>query len=420
MQRLEERLNDSQDPGRCILPFPDPTMAGEQSEDQSFYDLLVEDPELPLGQTIVLSPLGHSQHQQPISSPNRTSRDTPQPPDLTEMETHQQPHHPVPADPMSIAWGLSGVDDQNPQLHPALFNFIVPGTMIPAPDNTSRHHSHLPQAYSSEFVTLSSIQSCGHYDSGFPGHWDGTLNHGTSTPRVAIPIGQATNNPRAELDVAPQDNSPTPASQPKRTPRTRRKKKEAHNTSEVSQGDNSSADAGAPSLSDVASPSPASHNSHTSISSKPTSMEPTTSIISNCQRQLRIASRISKNTRSQLNGAPEERRARASHNRVEKHYRNRLNAQFESLLNALLAKVRQGDISNGDDNEWDGTSDLDRRVSKGEVLEMARKCIQGLERESNELQRENFELKGSLQRLKGSASDGTVSSSEPEAPFNFN
>ncbi|EWZ78747.1 hypothetical protein FOCG_07404 [Fusarium oxysporum f. sp. radicis-lycopersici 26381] len=149
-------------------------------------------------------------------------------------------------------------------------------------------------------------------------------------------------------------------------------------------------------------------------------MEPTTSIISNCRRQLRIASRISKNTRSQLNGAPEERRARASHNRVEKHYRNRLNAQFESLLNALLAKVRQGDNSNGDDNEWDGTSDLDRRVSKGEVLEMARKCIQGLERESNELQRENFELKGSLQRLKGSASDGTVSSSEPEAPFNPN
>lgn len=46
MQRLEERLNDSQDPGRCILPFPDPTMAGEQSEDQSSYDLLVEDPEV--------------------------------------------------------------------------------------------------------------------------------------------------------------------------------------------------------------------------------------------------------------------------------------------------------------------------------------------------------------------------------------
>ncbi|KAL9566956.1 hypothetical protein ACKAV7_008725 [Fusarium commune] len=193
--------------------------------------------------------------------------------------------------------------------------------MIPAPDGTSGHHSHLPHApidsdlaYSSEFVTLSSIQSYGHYDSGFPGHWDGTLNHGTSTPGVAILIGQVTNNPRAELDVASQDKSPTPASQPKRTPQTRRKKREAHNTSKASQGGNSSADAGAPSLSDVASPSPASHNSHTS------------------------------------------------------QYRNRLNAQFETLLNALPTKVQQGDNSNGDDNEWDGINDPDHRVSKGEVL----------------------------------------------------
>ncbi|PNP60788.1 hypothetical protein FNYG_14480 [Fusarium nygamai] len=149
-------------------------------------------------------------------------------------------------------------------------------------------------------------------------------------------------------------------------------------------------------------------------------MAPTTSTISNRRRQLRIASRISKNNRNKLNGAPEERRARASHNRVEKHYRNRLNAQFESLLNALPTKARQSDNSNGDDNEWDGISNLDRRVSKGEVLEMARKRIQALELESNELQRENFELQGSLRRLKGSASDGTVSSSDPETPFNFN
>ncbi|KAJ0126738.1 Uncharacterized protein HZ326_30162 [Fusarium oxysporum f. sp. albedinis] len=32
---------------RCILRFPDSTMAGEQSEDQSFYDLLMEEPEVP-------------------------------------------------------------------------------------------------------------------------------------------------------------------------------------------------------------------------------------------------------------------------------------------------------------------------------------------------------------------------------------
>ncbi|KAI7759427.1 hypothetical protein LZL87_013694 [Fusarium oxysporum] len=372
MQRLEERLNDSKDPRRCILPFPDPTMAGEQSKDQSFYDLLVEDPEVPSVKTddsaittrSFLTSAAHfiAESNQPrYAAAARPDRD---------------------GDPPAAASPCPG----RPNLNPTLFNVIVPGTMIPAPDNTSRHHSHLPQApidadfaYSSEFVTLSSIQSCGHYDSGFSGHWDGTLNHGTSTPRVAIPIEQVTNNPRAELDVALQDNSPTPALQPKRTPRTRRKKKEAHNISEASQGSNSSADAGAPSLSDVASPSPALYNSYI-----------------------------------------KERRAQASHNRIEKHYRNRLNAQFESLLNALPAKVRQGDTSNGDDNEWDGTSDLDRRVSKGEVLEIACKHIQGLERESNELQRENFELKGSLQRLKGSASDSTVSSSEPEAPFNFN
>ncbi|KAL5592478.1 hypothetical protein FOBRF1_013504 [Fusarium oxysporum] len=115
-----------------------------------------------------------------------------------------------------------------------------------------------------------------------------------------------------------------------------------------------------------------------------------------------------------------ERRARASHNRVEKHYRNRLNAQFESLLNVSPAKTRQDGNGNGDDIESDGTNNPDRRVSKGEVLEMARKRIQAREREGNELQRENPELQGSLRRLKGSASDGTVSSSDGETPFNFN
>jgi hypothetical protein len=117
-----------------------------------------------LEQTMVPSPLGHSQHQQPISSPNRTSRDAPPPPDLTERETHQQAHHPAPAGPMSIAWGLSGVDHQNPQLNPTLLNSIVTGTMLPASDSTSGHHSHLPQvqidadfAYGCKFVVPPSM-----------------------------------------------------------------------------------------------------------------------------------------------------------------------------------------------------------------------------------------------------------------------
>ncbi|KAM6514294.1 hypothetical protein FALCPG4_015445 [Fusarium falciforme] len=51
---------------------------------------------------------------------------------------------------------------------------------------------------------------------------------------------------------------------------------------------------------------------------------------------------------------------------------------------------------------------------------MARKHIQALERERNQLERENLELEGSLRRLEGSASDGKVSSSGQETPFDFN
>jgi hypothetical protein len=58
-------------------------------------------------------------------------------------------------------------------------------------------------------------------------------------------------------------------------------------------------------------------------------------------------------------------------------------------------------------------------VSKGEVLEMARKHIQLLEQERAELERENLELHGNLRRLKGYASDGTVSSSSQETPLDF-
>lgn len=262
-------------------------------------------------------------------------------PDPTDMETHQQAHHPAPARPMSIAWGLSGMGHQNSPLNSTLFNFIAPGTMIPAPNGTSGHHSHLPYApiaagldYGSEFVSPSSIQSCRHYDCGFPGHRDGTLSHGACTSKVLMPTGHVTNSLWVELDEAPEDNNPASASQPKSTPQMRRKKKEAHNVTEASQGGSSSAGAGAGalSLSDVAILSSTSRNSRTSINSKSTSMASTASSTWGRQRKLRSASRTSKNNCDKPNDGPEERGARASHNRIEKHYRNRLNAQFESFL----------------------------------------------------------------------------------------
>ncbi|KAM6514295.1 hypothetical protein FALCPG4_015446 [Fusarium falciforme] len=187
------------------------------------------------------APPGHSQHQQPISSPNRTSRDSPPLPDPTEIETHKQAYHPVlgmqlpeqsrarsrghrrldfhgpptkspvglpaasfanrtppaSAGPMSIDGGLCGVGHSNLQLNLTPFGFVVPGTIISATDGTIRHHSRLPYAptdadfaYGSNLVSPSGIHSSrGHYDGGFPGHWDDTVSHGASTQKVSCLLG---------------------------------------------------------------------------------------------------------------------------------------------------------------------------------------------------------------------------------------
>jgi len=142
------------------------------------------------------------------------------------------------------------------------------------------------------------------------------------------------------------------------------------------------------------------------------------STTSSRQSKLRSASRTSKNSRDKPNDTAEDRRTRASHNLVEKQYRNRLNAQFESLLHALPDQIRHGDNGGGngnEDNESDQANDPDRRVSKGEVLEMARKHIQALERERNQLELENLELHGSLQKLKESGSESTAGTSGQES-----
>ena len=95
---------------------------------------------------------------------------------------------------------------------------------------------------------------------------------------------------------------------------------------------------------------------------------------------------------------PEERRARQSHNLVEKQYRNRLNQQFESLLAVLPADNEHGPgggivggIGGHQVKGGAGAGD-DRRLSKAEVLEMARQRIRSLEQESLTLQQERNEL----------------------------
>ena len=76
---------------------------------------------------------------------------------------------------------------------------------------------------------------------------------------------------------------------------------------------------------------------------------------------------------------------RLNHNQVEKQYRNRLNGQFETLLLALPRE----------DGEGEG-----KKVSKAEVLVLARKHIRDLERDRRRLEEDNERLGGRMGGLK--------------------
>jgi hypothetical protein len=108
---------------------------------------------------------------------------------------------------------------------------------------------------------------------------------------------------------------------------------------------------------------------------------------------------------------PEERQARESHNLVEKQYRNRLNQQFESLLAVLHAN--RGGVGDGEGRKaliaGGGLEVDDRRLSKAEVLDMARRRIVALELELERLRSEMRELEANLGIVRGSvATGGTV------------
>lgn len=85
----------------------------------------------------------------------------------------------------------------------------------------------------------------------------------------------------------------------------------------------------------------------------------------------------------------EEVKARAAHNQVEQQYRKRLNTHFERLLAVLPPPGREGGVAS------------DRRVSKAEVLDLARERIRALERQTARLERERRELRGRIGGLEG-------------------
>ncbi|KAI1501312.1 hypothetical protein F5X99DRAFT_209362 [Biscogniauxia marginata] len=119
--------------------------------------------------------------------------------------------------------------------------------------------------------------------------------------------------------------------------------------------------------------------------------------------KLRSASRTSKNTHHNPPASAEERKSRETHNNVEKQYRNRLNAHFENLLNALPESMQSGEgegVDGGGGGIGESLDSSDRRVSKAEVLDMARRHIKALERECAVLEGERDELRDNMEKLR--------------------
>ncbi|KAK4459010.1 hypothetical protein QBC42DRAFT_275423 [Cladorrhinum samala] len=117
--------------------------------------------------------------------------------------------------------------------------------------------------------------------------------------------------------------------------------------------------------------------------------------------KLRSASRTSKNVQPRPDETPRERKSRNSHNLVEKQYRNRLNLQFESLMNALPESMRNSAASGGGDGATSERLELgERRLSKAQVLDMSTRYIKTLESDREALERENGELVKGIEILK--------------------
>ena len=91
--------------------------------------------------------------------------------------------------------------------------------------------------------------------------------------------------------------------------------------------------------------------------------------------------------------------ARVTHNMIEKQYRTRLNIQFTTLLEA----IPQGVIGTQFD-DYDDAGGRKGKVSKGDVLALAKRYIQTLEQDKQSLERENKEYKQSISLLRAALS----------------
>jgi hypothetical protein len=96
--------------------------------------------------------------------------------------------------------------------------------------------------------------------------------------------------------------------------------------------------------------------------------------------------------------APEDKAVRTSHNVVEKQYRNRLNGQFSTLLGSLPSDVVSAEVGGVGKGDSDGA---EKKVSKAEVLVLAKQHIETLEKSKRKLEEDKRALLVDVQRLKG-------------------
>jgi hypothetical protein len=94
-------------------------------------------------------------------------------------------------------------------------------------------------------------------------------------------------------------------------------------------------------------------------------------------------------------GSNQPSKGRLNHDLTEKRYRKRLNHQFVNLLAALPAQLiaeSEGSIGGPDDRR-------EKRISKAEVLMLAKSYIELLERQHLELEAENRQLAAQVKRM---------------------
>lgn len=88
-------------------------------------------------------------------------------------------------------------------------------------------------------------------------------------------------------------------------------------------------------------------------------------------------------------------KVRHNHNLTEKRYRSRLNDQFETLLSALPASS----VAAIEGGSHGGSEPLGRKISKAEVLILAKEHIQALETSREALQEQNRKLTTDMEQL---------------------